>query len=177
LAAEAAFAGPTFSVIQNGQTHITVRRTRNFARAEPPAETSPAAAENPVTKGPRVFRIDSSGAYTSVPTEPAPQSQPGQTDDTQPLLLKTPKRRASDRRPGPVVLLVQEHATPGPTPAIAPTPRPKTLLASLAQVKPILAAIKKAQSLQFIDSRFEEHYQRLSKQADVLLDQLKSRRR
>lgn len=166
LAAEAAFAGPTFSVIRNGQTQVTVRRARNLARLERPAQVSPPAAEHPVAKGPRVFRIDSARVHTSAPTEPAPQHQPGQTTDTQALPPKTRRRRAPEQRPGPVVRVVP-----------APAPKSRTLVASLAQVTPILTAIEKAQLLQFIDSSFEGHYQRLSRQADVLLKQLKGRRR
>lgn len=166
LAAEAAFAGPTFSVIRNGQTQVTVRRARNLARLERPAQVSPPAAEHPVAKGPRVFRIDSARVHTSAPTEPAPQHQPGQTTDTQALPPKTRRRRAPEQRPGPVVRVVP-----------APAPKSRTLVASLAQVTPILTAIEKAQSLQFIDRSFESHYQRLSRQADVLLKQLKRRRR
>lgn len=177
LAAEAAFAGPTFSVIRNGQTQVTVRRARNLARLERPAQVSPPAAEHPVAKGPRVFRIDSARVHTSAPTEPAPQHQPGQTTDTQALPPKTRRRRAPEQRPGPVVRVVPAPAIPRPTPAIAPAPKSRTLVASLAQVTPILTAIERAQSLQFIDSSFESHYQRLSRQADVLLKQLKRRRR
>lgn len=176
LAAEAAFAGPTFSLIQNGQTQITVRRARSFARAERPAEVSPAAAEQPVAKGPRVFRIDSARVHATVSAEAALQPPPVQITDTQPLTPKNRRRRAQEQRSGPVVL-VQVPAKPPTATAASPALRSKILVAGLARVTPILAAIEEAQAFQFIDNRFESHYQRLSRQADLLLNQLKSHRR
>lgn len=180
LAAEAAFAGPASRVIQNVQTQITLRRARSIVRAEQPAEVSTAVAEQPAAKGSRVFRIDSARGHASVPTEQAPQARPDQKTDTPPLLPKTRRRRAPEQRPGPVVLVVQKPATPRPlfaTAAVPPAPTSKTLAARLDQVTPVLAAIEKAQSFHFVDSRFENQYQRLSDQADLLLNQLKGHRR
>lgn len=178
LAAEAAFSEPTFSLVQNGQTQISVRRARGLERAERPEEVSPARVEQPAAKEPRVFRVDSAPVQDALPAETAPQKQPVQITDTQPLPLKTRRRREHEQRTGPVVLVVQKPATQAPpSPAASSALRFNKLIAELARVTPILTAIEKAQAFQFIDNHFESQYQRLSKQADRLLEQLKSCRR
>ena len=48
------------------------------------------------------------------------------------------------------------------------------LSAELARVAPVLQAIQRAQSFVFIDDSFEQQWERLSLQADVLLVQLRA---
>lgn len=180
LAAEAAFASPSDSDTQNGQAQIIVRRARNLALVERPAEVVSIAVEQSAVKEPRVFRVDNALAQALTPASAAPALSPVQITDTQPTHIKVRRRRAQAQRPGPVVV-VQMPAKPAPMEAPTPTASPELtfeiLKAELACFTPILTAIEKAQAFQFIDNRFDRQYQRLSKQADRLLNQLKSAHR
>jgi hypothetical protein len=83
-------------------------------------------------------------------------------------------------RPGPVVQVVRvvdQRPTVQATFTVQPAHRTQQLSASLQRLEPVLEAIKTAQSFWFVDTLFEGRYERLGKQAEQLLKQLKSQRR
>lgn len=170
-------------MVQSGKAQITVRRARGLTLAQPAvAEASPSANE-PIGKRPRVFRVEVARDHQTLRAAPAPGTPQDAASHRQADLPKQRKRRlAADKRPGPVVLV---HSLPAPLPFQPPqplqpyraAPRSAALLAGLEKITPTLAAIEEAQSFWFIDHGFDSHYQRLSKQADELLKQLRNRRR
>ena len=189
MAAEAAFAAPQFSLGPNFKAQITVRRARVPASAQPAAAEPSPPTDEPIGKRPRVFKVEAARDHHTLQAEPAPGTPVNLADHRQADTPKQRKRRPADhKRPGPVVLV---HSPPPPLPfqliqLIQPlqpskphkaAPRSEALLAGLEKITPTLAAIEQAQSYWFIDNRFDSHYQRLSKQADELLKQLRNRRR
>lgn len=186
MAAEAAFAGPSISVIHNGQTKITVRRTRVVTRTEQQPQILQPQTDEPQRKGPRIFRLEGPQLKAEPPPVTSLHSFVAQRADAHPQPRVSRKRRAADKRPGPLVLVVQRPTaspppppppSPSPTPAVPLEPKSRTLATRLSRVAPVLCAIEQARSLQFVDERWDAQYLRLSRQADELLRQLRGRRR
>jgi hypothetical protein len=182
LAAEAAFSSPQFSSIQNQQAQITVRRARILTHAEAPVAEGRSGTEAAVRKDPRVFRIATTPTLQALPAEPAPDSERGPVANVLTIQRRPRKRNfEANKRPGPVVVLVQQQ------PALQPKPQPpeqaveamdsQTLTTSLDRFTPIMAAIQKAQSFRFMDDGTAPQWQRLSQRADELLTQLRGRTR
>ena len=181
LAAEAAFAAPTFQPTAHTPALVTVRRARlgMVARqadgddARPTSGTPPSSHPasddrsfaDVMGKAPRVFRLETARSASTAPAAVA----------TLPVVAKRQRRTAPDKRPGQVLHVVHMQPQP-PQPPMATTAaaRPLTLLAALARVAPVLDAIQHAQSFSLLDERFEQAWQRLLKQADQLLAQLRS---
>jgi hypothetical protein len=141
---------------------VTLKRRRAMARpadaAGPAAEAAPALSTEALE--PRVFRLHS--ARSEPPEQPAaPNSTP---------LAPTRKRRlaASERRPGPVAHIVVEPRAVQATPVLST----RLLAERLAEVEPILDAIRVARSFRFIDERPDAAWHRLSRAADRLLEQI-----
>jgi hypothetical protein len=112
---------------------------------------------------PRVFRLP------GAPSEaPAPAAEP-----VPPQALPVRKRRsaAPDKRPGPVAHLVVE---PPAAPA-APDLNPRLLAERLAEVEPLLDAIRTARAFRFTDDRAQADWRRLSGVADRLFEQIRRR--
>lgn len=158
LAAEAAFAAPPRVAPPSGRPQITVRRARGAAPAPPVAQDDGPPEVAAANKSPRVFRVDAARA-----------AEPGRAaGDEVPTPVPVPPRRrhGTDRRPGPVVRLVQ------PLPASAddqPTARQlAAMAATLAGIDPVLRAIERAQSFVFIDGRFADAWQALAERASAL---------
>jgi hypothetical protein len=188
-AAEAAFsappAGPTEPAALNHQAQITVKRARLPGSAEAvvagtstfEAGLDPAAS----SKTPRVFRVDMApvavGTAPALGSAPEQQAQPSTT--LSPHLNTGARRRPSHTRPGPVVHTVHmvhtvrtldaAHARPAPPhTAMPPAATLQTVLAQMAEVTSIFDAIKKAQSLAFVDAGFDQAWQKLLRQAQAL---------
>jgi len=183
-AAEAAFAAPRLHPAPPTQAQVTVRRDRLAAGAAPGAE--PAAADNagpatePAGKSPRVFRVELARAPQPVETAPAalaplparPRPPAAATRNGGPAVVAAagqPRRIATDRRPGPVLHVV--HAARPALPQRAAeqaAPEMHTLVAELARVGQVLQSIGDVQALRFIDDRFADAWNRLSRTADDL---------
>ncbi len=118
----------------------------------------------PKGKAPRVFRLETA---RSVATPPA-------AVPTLPAVVKRQRRIAADKRPGQVLHVV--HIQPQ-QPKTAAAAGSVLLSDELARLAPVMEAIQRAQSFWVVDERFEQEWQRLSKQADQLLLQLHAYRR
>lgn len=171
LAAEAAFAGPRDSATPANPAQVIVRRDR---RADPAAARPIGTGDNTNSapadagKGPRVFRVE--GVRSPAPHD-MPPADPAVTG-----VVQRSRRIATDRRPGPV--LHQVHATPLPQRAAGPWASALDLLRSrLADVGQLLRAVAHAQSLQFVDERFDLEWQQLSRKADGIRQDLQALRR
>lgn len=177
LAAEAAFAGPRDPATPANPAQVIVRRDR---RADPAAERPAGTGAGNVTsdnanaapadagKGPRVFRVE--GVRS-----PAPHDMPP-ADTAVTGVVQRSRRIATDRRPGPV--MHQVHATPLPQRAAGDSATALDLLRSrLADVGQLLRAVAHAQSLQFVDERFDLEWQQLSRKADGIRQDLQALRR
>lgn len=141
---------------------VTVKRRRAVLQPAGPAGTAAEAAPALSFEAlePRVFRLQ--GARSEAP-EPAaaPTGAPRQ---------QARKRRlaGSGRRPGPVAHIVVEPLAPQAGPVL----RSRALTERLAEVGPILDAIRSARAFRFIDERSEPEWQRLSRAAARLLEQI-----
>lgn len=176
LAAEAAFAPPQARSAPSNEPLVIVKRARVLAQAGPslvaqtagPARQAEAIEDR--DKPPRVFRVHK----PSDPTE-CPPADPGQP-------ARRRRRKPPEQRPGAVVLrVVQTPADAPSTRAADPQgadrpdrwPRYATIEA-LAAVGPVLDAIARAQAFQFIDERYALEWERLSRKAERLREDLQS---
>ncbi len=171
LAAEAAFASPPFSVPQNSQAQITVRRARVIDPAEAASAGSLGGAPALAPKAPRVFRIETARSLETVPAE---RARAFWADD---LHLNTPsapakrrKRRLEDnQRPGPVVVVVQQPPAPrAPKPSVQAAPKLQAWAVHSNRLAAQPAAAQEARSFVFIDDAMAAQWQRLSQRADEL---------
>lgn len=127
----------------------------------------------PAHKDPRVFRVDAVQAVVTgleAHAEPSLTSTRVDFDPGAPLPKR--RRRGAEKRPGPVVHLVQR-------PPVLEEGRPtalqlRELSAALASIDPELRAIERAQSLVFVDGRFASAWQDLSDRASALLHELRA---
>lgn len=161
LEAEAAFAARPPESAPASRPQITVRRARTALLAPPVALGDGPPETTPANKSPRVFRVDA--AQDSEP-ERAAQSPHDDAPKTVPGLPR--RRRGADRRPGPVVRLVQP--LPAPVDDRPTTRQLAAMAATLALIGPVLQAIERAQSFVFIDGRFAHDWQALSERASAL---------
>lgn len=127
----------------------------------------------PAHKDPRVFRVD---AVQSVVTGLEAHAEPSLTSPRVDFATSAPlpkrRRRGADKRPGPVVHLVQRlpvQAEDKPTAL-----QLRELSAALASIDPELRAIERVQSFVFLDGRFDSAWQALSDRASALLDGLRA---
>lgn len=177
MAAEEAFAPPPVRGAPSNEPLVIVRRARALAVAQPSAAetaapSSPAAAAQGRDKPPRVFRVNKPADPAEAPADEATAS----------LTVRRRRRKPAEQRPGAVVLhVVQPRAaspTAGPTDRQDPGhpdrwPRFVTIEA-LAAVGPLLDEIARAQAFQFIDERYSLEWERLSRKADRLHQDLKT---
>lgn len=159
LAAEAAFGAPLQALQPVLQAQVTVRKARQLDPADEPAALAPAPAEGATeasAKAPRIFRVDA--VRLSDPEDPrlveaSDASQvPGSHD-----MPAVPRRRhrSPDKRPGPVLHVVQAAAAPAQT------------------LEPMAPA---EGSFTIVDPRFAAEWQRLSRLVDGLQRDLRARR-
>ncbi len=173
LAAEAAF-GPApllAEAPQPIQAQVVVRRGR-AAALTPAAAAVDEAGVDPsapfAAKGPRVFRVEAAAMPVAMLTEPVPSPVAANSSGSAAALApKGRLRRATaDQRPGPVLHVV--HTLP-PRPAASPPLLPVGALAArLALVEPVLAEIRRAQALLFVDHSQAGEWQRLGRVADAI---------
>ena len=173
LAAEAAFAAPAlFQPTRPTTAHVTVRRARLGPLSVPAWAGEVLPSVEPQGKAPRVFRLDA--VHATAPTPAAPAAAAAAANSTPPAGIRRRRRVATDKLPGQVLHVIHiPTRQPEPVPAVAAA-RPGMLSAELARVAPVLQAIQRAQSFVFIDDSFEQQWERLSLQADVLLVQLRA---
>lgn len=184
LAAEAAFGAPLQVRPPVLQAQVTVRKARPLDPSDEPgtAESSPASTEGatePSTKAPRIFRVDAVRLAdpADTPAAEAARSSPAPADNDPPAASVAPRRRrvSPDKRPGPVLHVVQAvpvrkepQADPlelagGRAASSRGTPGPATMTNPPAPV--------------FINQRFAAEWQSLSRRVDDLHRQLKARLR
>lgn len=89
-------------------------------------------------------------------------------------MTKRSARRATDKRPGPVVHVIQPLPVQRREIHKVPQPTLDALIMKLACVEPVLREIQHAQALVFIDARFSKEWQRCSRRADELHFKLKA---
>jgi hypothetical protein len=168
LAAEAAFTEPQVQKLLLQPTQVIVRRSRS---ASPGIKSIPgdtvAGDIEPAVKSARVFRVASS---------PLSQiSEAACADRASMLVGDAPvqahgsprsRRRADDRRPGPVLHVV--HALPGRPAAEPAGPRLDYLIEELAKVGPILESIQYAQAFEIRDIGSAAAWEQMSKTAERL---------
>jgi hypothetical protein len=167
--AEAAFAGVPRHPTSSREAEVIVRAVRRARTAEPPpavADTS--AASQAASRAPRVFRIE--GARAQAPAASARSDRPV------PEAVPRSRRVASDRRPGPVLHMVQA-VSPGPEATGMTVAQLKTVIAELALVEPVLELIRRAQAFRVIDDRFDREWLRLAQRADMIQGKLRARLR
>lgn len=169
LAAEAAFAGPRDPAPPAHLAQVIVRRDRLADPAgERPADTGAGVAPDAAAKGPRVFLVE--GVRNPAPNDGPP------ADTAMTGAVPRSRRIASDRRPGPVLHRV--HATPLPQrPPEGSAAVLDVLRSRLADLGQLLLAVERAQSFQFVDQRFELEWQRLSRKAHGIRQELQALRR
>ncbi len=177
LAAEAAFAAPLPLSASPERVQVTVRRARLAAPvAEPAAVDDTRPAIEPTRKAPRVFTLEAAQAprqpdtplgVQSLPLPPASPAASIRSDAPATGARARIRRIAVDKRPGPVLHVLQ--SVPRQTRQAETTPpRLATLIDELARVGPVLESIAQAQSFRFIDDRFAMEWQQISQRADDL---------
>lgn len=164
LAAEQAFALRQQAPPAEKAAVVIIRRRRARIDAEATEDRPATSAEAlPVSTAqqaqPRVFRLDGArptGAVQAVAATPAAPS---------PVPAAARRRRpAAERRPGPVARIVVE---PPAAPA-EPEPDGRFLAERLAEVEPILEAIRTAQAFRFTGERWAAGWEQLSRAAEQL---------
>lgn len=145
LAGEQLFQAPPPGQPDAAPAVVTFRRSKRGASTAPHARAAGMAQGGVDEKGPRVFRVETTG---NVPVANDPVAEA-----PVPVPAKVPlrKRVGVDRRPGPVVVQVfavepvaQEAELPGLEEMMA------TLKRQLAELTQALADAQRAQALQFI---------------------------
>jgi len=154
LAGERIFLAPPPQEEPATPVVVTVRRSKLGAQADEAADQRGAGAGSFGSKGPRVFRVDTTGSETAPEPAPvlvAPEPEPA------PAKLPLRKRVGVDRRPGPVLQVfraepvVQEDAPPDEERPF--NEQASALQAMLAEVTRIVADAQRAGSLRFVDER------------------------
>lgn len=178
LAAEAAFTAPPFNPAPSIQAQITVRKARLVVGAAPTGMPTAAASScgEQASQAPRVFRVDAS-RVASQPQVSAILPAVRTSSAVTPIgVTKQSARRATDKRPGPVVHVINALPVHRREIEVA-QPTQAALIVELARVGPVLEEIKRAQSLVFIDEHCSKEWQRLSGRADELRRELQAQLR
>jgi hypothetical protein len=174
-AAEAAFATPELRPPPTLEVQITVRRTREAPA--PKLETPQSSPDAPsVSRGSRVFRIESAqtaGLPEAVSATNALLHEESLRNHGPSPRTAAPLSRAVDnRRPGPVLHLVQ--TLDAPSEPEQTRPRLDLLAAELARVGTVLDEIKQAQSLKFVANPFAREWERLWRVAAEIRQDIKT---
>jgi hypothetical protein len=170
LAAEAAFAGAQVHTLPLAPTQITTRRNRLALLAAPDAADEDSAAADGTEKRPRVFRVAAAAPVPAPAPVPATAQAIGVGETTR--HAARPRRLRSDKRSGPILQVLS------PLPARPPEPAPSRsdwhlLRLELDRVGQTLQAIQTLVSWRIVDDRLADEWQRMSRQADELLVQLR----
>ena len=162
IAAEHAFAPRQPALPAATAAVVTVKRRRAVVGQSEALAGDRGAASAPSSDAlePRVFRLPS--ARSDAPAQAVERGGP--------LTPPARKRRpdAAVRRPGPVAHIVVQT----PAPQAAPVLSTRVLAERLAEVAPILDAIRIARSFRFTAEGSQAEWQRLSRAADRLLEQI-----
>jgi hypothetical protein len=182
LAADEAFSAPESLPPNTNQPVVIVRRARVLSRdLDISAPDSATPVHESEGKAPRVFRVESNADLLPDELRPVLSASPAQ-DHAQDVVHVPRKRRiAVDKRPGPVVHVLQDPGRLQPdaeagSNGLASSPgRPlDELVGELAGVDRIFEAIRRAQAFQMNDERFAGEWRRVSLAADELQRQIES---
>lgn len=181
LAAEAAFAAPNSAQpTAAAAASVVLRRSRLVAGQGPAAQHEAAAHEAAAThaaagKNARVFRVQ------ATPTNPfSPEAAAGAADAEPSAPTPKPPTRArrvgSDKRPGPVLMLVQAPVAVAAVVEL-PTPPLEDLLTQLNLAGQLLQAAERAQSFRLDTDSCAKEWQQLSHKIDSLREDIRSQLR
>lgn len=165
IEAEHAFA-PVTRALPAATTAVVIVKRRRAVVLQSEAlagDRAAGSAPSPDALQPRVFRLPSARPDgTAPPLEAGPG--PGQP-------ARRRRAAAADRRPGPVAHTVVEPPAAPAEPALDS----RALNERLAELEPILDAIRTARAFRFADDRAQAEWHRLSGAADRLLGQITRR--
>lgn len=167
LQAEAAFGAPPPPSAPAQQAQVIVKRSRAMVPdiGDTTSASTPAAADD---KGPRVFRVDTLGSASSMPTDAAAtEQQTPLAGAATPMRRRKLRRIAVDKRPSAVVHIVHTPRPREPKPGEL-DPRLYRLGAELARLQPVLDDITRAQAMRFDADRHGADWSVLAKHLDQL---------
>ena len=172
LAAEAAFTATRLPQAPTQQARITVRRSKLPGGLAAVADSVEQVVAEVAPRDARVFTIGPAhlGKAAAVSATAMQANAARSAADETPAPEAARPRRLSrvpiDRRPGQVTQVVLVHTALDQPPQTAV--RWQVLNDDLRMLTPLLNDIRCAQSLSFIDSSFERHWDRLGQQAQQI---------